>query len=649
MFAGKWLLHLLGGGHTIVIGLAWLPLVLLFLEGAVRRGSLLWSTGAGVVFALLILGTQPQWTFYSGIFLVLWTFGPVLEEAGWFDGSFSWQRLRIPMLRWVLCGAWTAALAIALAAVQLLPTLEAAAQSSRAVGVAANDALGGGARSLLFLVGPTLSPEPFNMAWEDRCGFGLLWVFAAALAPLLSRGRVRYQAAICAVLLIFTFGGSALVQWLPGFNLFRQPARMAMIAALPVAFLAGAAVQALSSASQDGVTVVQRGRRLLLRVVVVVAFLIGSFAVRHAWSDHERLCFHIYWLTLLVTIPLTFWLLGRGRLQGLWYLVLLVDGAALVWPLVGVCPEEGLYQPSECVREIANGAAPLARVLDRDEDEEKSTTPLGAGTPLAMLDRLEALRGYNPLDNLRYKEYLQFITDHDKPLRPIESHFTYPVIGNFPVVNKSLLDLLGVRYLLQPAGRPVEGHGWRALPTDPEPSAYGFIVGGRQRMGPYALYANDDVLPRAFVIPRAAPLPAQPLAVLRTTDFRQQVWLEDFSPPSDGTTSGSYRPAIISDYLPNRVTVHVSGQGPGYLVLTDIWYPGWACTVDGQPARLYRANYLFRGVEVPAGEHDVVFFFAPQSYLRGRLISESALVLAAVLIVLAGVWGRIWKADSCSK
>ncbi|HJT78120.1 MAG TPA: hypothetical protein VJ739_13030, partial [Gemmataceae bacterium] len=62
MFAGKWLLHLLGGGHYVTIGLAWVPLVLLLLERAVRRGSLRYATAAGAAYGLVVLGTQPQWT-----------------------------------------------------------------------------------------------------------------------------------------------------------------------------------------------------------------------------------------------------------------------------------------------------------------------------------------------------------------------------------------------------------------------------------------------------------------------------------------------------------------------------------------------------------------------------------------------------------
>src|SRR5262249_5930659 len=58
MCAGSWLLHILGGGHYVVLGLAWLPLVLLCLEQAIRTGSLLRATWAGAVFALIVLGTH---------------------------------------------------------------------------------------------------------------------------------------------------------------------------------------------------------------------------------------------------------------------------------------------------------------------------------------------------------------------------------------------------------------------------------------------------------------------------------------------------------------------------------------------------------------------------------------------------------------
>src|SRR5262249_53969349 len=143
MFAGKWLLHLLAGGHTIMAPLAWLPLAVLLLGGAIRKRSLVRATGAGAAFALIVLGTHPQITFYAGLFLALWCLGPALEQAGYLKSAFNTSperergavpRSRSGLVSWALLGGWAALVAVALGAVQLLPALEAAPETTRAVG-----------------------------------------------------------------------------------------------------------------------------------------------------------------------------------------------------------------------------------------------------------------------------------------------------------------------------------------------------------------------------------------------------------------------------------------------------------------------------------------------------------------------------------
>src|SRR5262249_54807108 len=100
-FAGKWLLHLLARGHFPMLGLAWEPLVLLFLERAVHDGSWRSATWAGGVFALIILGSHPQVMFYAGLFAAAWTFGPALERAGWL-GHLNDK----PMSTFLALGRW---------------------------------------------------------------------------------------------------------------------------------------------------------------------------------------------------------------------------------------------------------------------------------------------------------------------------------------------------------------------------------------------------------------------------------------------------------------------------------------------------------------------------------------------------------------
>jgi hypothetical protein len=463
----------------------------------------------------------------------------------------------------------------------------------------------------------------------------LLWIVAAALAPVLCRGRVRRQTLVCGVLIFFAIGGATLVAWLPGFRLFRQPTRMLLIASLPVALLAGVTTQELLKQQVDW----ERCRRVLVRVGAAIAILTGGFAVRQLLQGKE-VALHGYWATLLVTLPATYWIFSeRWRVSkirpalraAIWGLLLLVDSWALVRPLVAVRDEREIYAPSACVAYLASEGETASRVLDVDAGNEAS--PLGRGAPLAMLDHLEAVRGYNPLDVRWYKEYLQRIAGDAAPLRPFAHPLAFPIIGGLPMQDRAMLDLLGVRYLLQPRDVPVSQPGWRKVCDDPNPSAFDVVTGGRRKLVPYSVYENEQALPRVFVAASVAPPGGQ-----GTVDFRREVLLEDV--PAQGGADGEpgYWSAAIREYQPNRVTIDVSGTAPGWLVLTDIWYPGWTSIVDGEPSRVHRADHVFRAVHVDAGRHEVIFRFEPASLRLGRAISLVGLGTVLGILLVPRRW-----------
>lgn len=77
-------------------------------------------------------------------------------------------------------------------------------------------------------------------------------------------------------------------------------------------------------------------------------------------------------------------------------------------------------------------------------------------------------------------------------------------------------------------------------------------------------------------------------------------------------------------------------DAPGALVLADAWYPGWQVTIDGRPAPLLRANYLFRAVLLPAGQHRVQFEYRPASLRTGAGVS----LAAAVFLLAVAILGR---------
>jgi hypothetical protein len=81
--------------------------------------------------------------------------------------------------------------------------------------------------------------------------------------------------------------------------------------------------------------------------------------------------------------------------------------------------------------------------------------------------------------------------------------------------------------------------------------------------------------------------------------------------------------------------VRTTSAHDGFLVLLDPYYPGWVATVDGQESEIYRADYLFRGVYVPAGERTVRFRYQPLPFRVGAALSLlTALAVVLLLYVL---------------
>jgi uncharacterized membrane protein YfhO len=78
--------------------------------------------------------------------------------------------------------------------------------------------------------------------------------------------------------------------------------------------------------------------------------------------------------------------------------------------------------------------------------------------------------------------------------------------------------------------------------------------------------------------------------------------------------------------------IETDGPADGVLVLTDTYVPGWQAQVDGKPASVYVADYAFRAVRVPSGQHRVEFVYTPASFSIGATISLVALACCVVWI-----------------
>ncbi len=87
-----------------------------------------------------------------------------------------------------------------------------------------------------------------------------------------------------------------------------------------------------------------------------------------------------------------------------------------------------------------------------------------------------------------------------------------------------------------------------------------------------------------------------------------------------------------TSYAPNRLTYKARSAKGGLAVFSEIYFPwGWTATIDGKPAPIGRVDYVLRALRVPAGTHDIVFAFDPQSLKTTNtvaMISVTAIYIA---------------------
>jgi hypothetical protein len=144
------------------------------------------------------------------------------------------------------------------------------------------------------------------------------------------------------------------------------------------------------------------------------------------------------------------------------------------------------------------------------------------------------------------------------------------------------------------------------------------------------VYENTLALPRAFLVPEVQRITEGSSAInamkaeswdpRRTAVVEANADLGLPATPLQGT-------ADLTSYAPDRVVVRTRASRPALLVLSDNAYKGWVAKVDGRESRIFRTNHTFRGVVVPAGEHQVEFTFHPRDLYTGLYIHLATLAL----------------------
>jgi hypothetical protein len=612
MFSGLFIVHF--GNLNLIAVAAWLPLVFLLFWRSLRTRSLGLAVAAGAAFGLSTLEGHLQITLYIGLALVVAAGVEAImtrrSRRGW-----AWSLLAL---------AITAAMAIGLSALVLLPALEYTRLSPRAE-LSYWDA----ARYSLVpgLLGEMLVPALFGsrepgLYWGvwDRVAVGYLGIFPlilAGLAVFLRRGRRFGLFVVLAVVaFLLALGGQSVIHgWayclLPGFGQLRAPARAILLLDFALAGLAALGLDLLlgplNRRARSSFRGIWQGLLWLSGAAILVG---GAWAYLMIYQTQDR-------------DPVLFWRVSWAG-SGLIFALLML-GASLAW--LGARRSGRLRRKALAWLAIGLVFIDLASV--------GAYTDLGQEPPTAGFDHpqivefLQGDPGFFRVDsrtdiwavwqpNLALLTGLYDVSGVDNPLVVADVARYFDGTGSR---STRLYDLLGVRYVL----------GSKDVTLDWDKFTLAF-----DRDPKVNVYRNATSLARAFVVYRA-------IVAVDHEDAWARIHQADFDPATTVVLEGGQpldtqadieAQAQVVRYEPNALQIEVNSEAEGFLFLSDPFYPGWQAQIDGQPTEILRANYAFRAVAVPAGRHQVTMAFRPRSWYIGLGLSVCT---ALILLILGGL------------
>jgi hypothetical protein len=101
-------------------------------------------------------------------------------------------------------------------------------------------------------------------------------------------------------------------------------------------------------------------------------------------------------------------------------------------------------------------------------------------------------------------------------------------------------------------------------------------------------------------------------------------------PPESAPVPGRVE---ITGFEPNAISLRARVERASFVVVSEVYYPGWEAYVDGVPAPILAGNHILRAIPVAAGEHDIQLRYRPASFRRGLLLSLITLAAIAVFCV----------------
>jgi hypothetical protein len=608
--------HLYAGHLTFVQNYIWIPLIFFYLHKFLKTLHPRHAILAGLFLGVQILGGFPQIAFYTILGALLYTFYSVcirLEREG---GQYV-LKAAFGMIA-ILAAGFT------LAALQLLPTYEFTQLSTRAGGIsyefATLDSLP--PKNFVTFLIPDFFGVPANRTfwisdaswtfWE-YCGYvglcalilpvitikrivadrvGIFFVFMLVIALFLSLGKHNP---------LYRF-----IYYLPGFHHFRIPAQILFLYVFSIAVLAGMGLHHLT----DG-----RAFSTTHRMVVLCGLLI--FLILTIWVHVHPYSF--FYLLFKYAKPTGLTVNQAGQVYGIMTHAILRSSAIFLVIIIllhlyrrgfsSYATTGGLLILIS-MADIGSFAFPLVRTVDLDPHPSQlrlisqlksdrdvyravvknSCFPENAG----LWYRFQDIQGYDPLILRRYMQYVNKSQHVPPDNKVVNMHYIADL-------DNPLINMLNLKYTIDCNSKKIT--------------------------------KRNAFVPRAYIVHQAVVKDDQEILdymmrhdfdPLKTLVFSSQSKAQNIS--TQDTRGDPKEICQILSYTCDEIIVDVKLNAPGFLVMSEINYPGWKAYVNGKEVSILTGNYIFRVLPLPKGHHDVLLKFDPDSFRMGLIISVGSIL-----------------------
>lgn len=599
---------------SIIWTVSWLPWIFFFLTRLTNcdeisffsrrfRNNLLLLI---VAFTMMLLAGHAQTAWYAILLSVIWMVFYI----------FNSRNLKE---KYILLGVLLGALLISfiISGIQLIPTYEYLKESQRAISVDREYALTYSFwpwRFLTFIL-PFIFGSPANGTawgygnfWEDAVYLGLwplLLSFISLLSILNKKQKNIWEMIFSGVIIIlgssFALGKNTgififLYDHIPTFNLFQAPARFMLWTVFGLAMLSGFGGELLDQ---------KRDLNIKKFFIVIIGFLGIGIASIFATIFLDGLPTSFGTSTLVFSLVgivggmiIVFWKSSSNErmaniFKSLFIFLVMAD---LIWVNHGLntTVNWSFYDNPEISSNPSNAKRTYIPSSDEYDLKFNRFFRVQDFRPVESLDQIKLIN----LPNSNIFNNLEMVNNFD-PLLPSRFNFLIQKLEEMDsCLRIEWLKLMDVKYVEE-----IDVNNPMGIQKEEIPSS--------SRFHWYNCATRSSSFDESWQKTN--------IELRKVDQYKRYAVIEHLANEEQSTScnENNHHTVTIVDENLLTLVLDVQSENAGWLIVSDIWYPGWHVTIDDQKTELFRSNFVFRGIRVPEGTHRVKIWYAPTSTSLG--------------------------------